>query len=47
MAAALSNGFTVNDFYSLTIGQILDCLKEFIPPEDRIYKASQNDIDLL
>lgn len=47
MAAALNNGFTVQDFYSLTVGQILDALKEFIPEEERIYKANQNDIDHL
>lgn len=46
-ASALSRGFSVQDFKNYTVGQIFDVMKEFIPEEERIYKANQNDIDHL
>lgn len=35
----------MQDLRDFTVGQILDTLKEFIPEDERIYKAGQDDID--
>jgi hypothetical protein len=42
---AISNGFTARDFDFMTIGFLIDCLTETIPEEDRVYRATQEDID--
>lgn len=45
LAAALHRGITVTDMRSMTVGQILDILVEYIPEDERVYQATQNDID--
>lgn len=45
IAAAISRGFSVADFEYMTIGALQDALTEFIPEDDRIYLATQEDID--
>lgn len=43
--SAVSNGFSAQDFEDMTIGMLIDCLSETIPEDDRVYKATQSDID--
>lgn len=45
IAAAISRGFSVADFEYLTIGALQDALSEFIPDNERVYIATQEDID--
>lgn len=45
IASAISAGFTVADFQYMTVGMLLDALSEFIPDKDRVYEATQEDID--
>lgn len=45
IAAAVNSGFSVADFEFMTIGMLQDVLTEFIPEKDRIYIATQEDID--
>lgn len=35
----------MTDMKVMTIGQILDIFSEYIPEEDRVYEADQNDIN--
>jgi len=45
IAGAIHCGLSVADFAYMTVGMILDVMSEFIPEEDRVYKATQEDID--
>lgn len=45
IAAAISRGFSVADFEFVTIGMLQDAFSEFTPEKDRIYIATQEDID--
>ena len=45
ISSALSRGLSVGDFEYLTIGQVIDILLEFAPEEDRVYEATQEDIN--
>lgn len=38
-------GFSVADLEFMTVGTLLDAMTEFIPEDDRVYKATQEDID--
>lgn len=42
--AAVANGFSVQDFYYVTIGMLEDALSEKIPDGEREVKATQEDI---
>ena len=37
----------MTDMKTMTVGQILDILSEFIPEDERVYQATQADIDRL
>ena len=42
--AAIANGFSVQDFYHMTIGMLEDALSEKIPDGERELQATQEDI---
>ena len=42
--AAIANGFSVQDFYYVTIGMLEDVLSEKIPDGERELQATQEDI---